>query len=219
MTTNQAKYTRIAGWYEQRIRDGDLRPGDRFPAVRTIEAEWQVARPTAAKAMAVLQRRGLIESRLGVGTFVADRRPPPPTTDGATLLVALRIPGATRADNAAAVADELIDAINEIRARNDGPYPPIEITHPGPRWADGMVDRILWNERDDDIDEIVLSGVDVHVEQMDDRCWWIGLYRGDDYWMGNFFADSRGRMRFIEQENHGIVWQHDDTHEQKGTDG
>lgn len=78
------------------------------------------------------------------------------------------------------------------------------------------IDRILWNERDKDIDEIVLHNVTVHVEQMDDRCWWIGIYDPDDpdrYWMGNFVADSRGRMKFSEQENAGIEWDRDDTHE------
>ena len=77
-----------------------------------------------------------------------------------------------------------------------------------------MADRILWNRRDDDIDEIVLSGVDVHVEQMSDRCWWIGIYRGKEtYWMGNFVADSRGRMRFVEQENAGIEWDRNEAHD------
>lgn len=89
-------------------------------------------------------------------------------------------------------------------------------------------DRILWNERPPgwpggggDIDEIVLSDVDVHIEQMSDRCWWIGIYRnaqdGDTpYWMGNFVADSRGRMRFVEQENSDIEWGDDRTHEADG---
>lgn len=81
-----------------------------------------------------------------------------------------------------------------------------------------MTDRILWNERateawGGDIDELVLAGVDVHIEQMGDRCWWIGLRRGEHYWHGNFVADSRGRMRFSQQENAGIEWQHDATHE------
>lgn len=85
-----------------------------------------------------------------------------------------------------------------------------------------MTDRILWNRRPigimdaGDIDEVVLSGVNVHIEQMGDRCWWIGLYDPSDpdrYWMGNFVADSRGRMRFVEQENAGVEWVHDASHE------
>ena len=81
-----------------------------------------------------------------------------------------------------------------------------------------MTDRILWSRRpagrdDGCIDEIVLHNVTVHIEQMDDRCCWIGLYRDNDtYWMGNFIADSRGRMRFVEQENEGIEWDEDESH-------
>lgn len=49
---------------------------------------------------------------------------------------------------------------------------------------------------------------------MNDHCWWIGLYTDDPdrYWMGNFVADSRGRMRFVEQENAGIKWGRDHAH-------
>lgn len=79
-----------------------------------------------------------------------------------------------------------------------------------------MTDRILWNERDGCIDEVVVSDVSVHVEQMNDRCWWIGIYKGDGpdapYWMGNFHANSRGVMQFTEQENAGIVWDDDREH-------
>ena len=83
--------------------------------------------------------------------------------------------------------------------------------------------RILWNRRptrgmrgdNGDIDEVVISHPQtVHIEQMDGRCWWIGIYLANEcYWMGNFVADSRGRMRFSEQENAGITWAHDATHE------
>lgn len=81
-----------------------------------------------------------------------------------------------------------------------------------------MTDRILWKRRPvdmfdgGDIDEIVLHGCDAHIEQMDDRSWWISLERSDGaYWMGNFVADAR--MRFTQQENNGIDWDREDTHE------
>ena len=88
-----------------------------------------------------------------------------------------------------------------------------------------MPNRILWNQRPahdypsgggGDIDEIVMHDVKmVHIEQMDVRCWWIALYTDEGegpYWMGNFTSDS-GRMRFVEQENNGVVWDRDDCHE------
>jgi hypothetical protein len=86
-----------------------------------------------------------------------------------------------------------------------------------------FLDRILWNRRPDDrsfhggdIDEIVIHDATVHIEQMGDRCWWIGIYkdeRAEVYWAGNFTADSRGRMSFSQQDCVGIEWGHDETHE------
>jgi hypothetical protein len=96
------------------------------------------------------------------------------------------------------------------------------VTGPVAGKRDPIRNRILWNRRPEstrdggDIDEIVLSNVMVHVEQMSGRCWWIGVYKGDDpdapYWMGNFTCDSRGHMSFSEQENAGIEWADDDAH-------
>ena len=84
-----------------------------------------------------------------------------------------------------------------------------------------MANRILWNHRPTgaedpgDIDEIVLRDVRVvHVEQMSDRCWWIGIeLAGGGSWDGNFVCDSRGRMRFGGQEQAGFEWDEDETHE------
>jgi hypothetical protein len=82
--------------------------------------------------------------------------------------------------------------------------------------ANTTPNRILWNQRGRNIDELVVSDIAaVHVEQMNDRCWWIGITRADgSYWAGNFVADSRGRMRFTEQGPPvGFEWDRDDTHE------
>lgn len=78
------------------------------------------------------------------------------------------------------------------------------------------INRILWNERGRCIDEIVMHDAHVHIEQMDDRCWWVGIYLDggvDRYWMGNFVCDSRGHMRFVEQENYRVEWDDDRSHE------
>jgi hypothetical protein len=75
--------------------------------------------------------------------------------------------------------------------------------------------RILWNTRGADIDEIVLEGVDcVHIEQMNDGCWWIGIDLADGgYWAGNFATLSRrARMTFTEQESSGIDWERNEAH-------
>ena len=97
-----------------------------------------------------------------------------------------------------------------------------QASHPGrPRLRGVGVngDRILWNRRPEtcidtgDIDEIVAHGVTVHIEQMDDRDWWIGITWPDgDNWMGHFHANSRGVMRFIQTEDRRDGWPTDEEH-------
>ncbi len=84
------------------------------------------------------------------------------------------------------------------------------------------MNRILWNQRNGEIDEIVLHDATVHIEQMGDGCWWIGInLPNDGYWAGNFFAKSRKRMTFTQQEMWGFEWQDDRSHDEFGvtTDG
>ncbi len=83
-----------------------------------------------------------------------------------------------------------------------------------PKPPEEVRNRILWNARgENDIDEIVLHDAIVHIEQMNTRCWWIGIQLPDEkYWSGNFSADSRGRMSFSEQDNIGVRWDDDSEH-------
>lgn len=64
------KYLQIANAIRDRILQGELAAGDELPSERELAADWRVARPTAAKALAELRRLGLAESRWGAGTFV-----------------------------------------------------------------------------------------------------------------------------------------------------
>jgi DNA-binding transcriptional regulator YhcF (GntR family) len=67
----EAHYLRIAGLIRDRIRAGDLRPGDRVPSTREIIREWGVAMATATKVLGTLRQEGLVEAVPGVGTVVA----------------------------------------------------------------------------------------------------------------------------------------------------
>ena len=53
-----------------------LRPGDRLPSVRELAAQVRINRNTAAKAYQLLEAMGVLETRAGQGTFVADGVPP-----------------------------------------------------------------------------------------------------------------------------------------------
>jgi GntR family transcriptional regulator len=66
-------YERIADGLRQRIRTGELAPGDRLPAETALVAEYGKSLPTLRQALGLLQSEGLIEKVHGRGNFV--RRP------------------------------------------------------------------------------------------------------------------------------------------------
>ena len=53
------------------LASGQLRPGDRFPSVRTLSQELKINPNTAHKVIATLTHEGLLEVQPGVGTTVA----------------------------------------------------------------------------------------------------------------------------------------------------
>ncbi|RVJ71588.1 FadR family transcriptional regulator [Sinorhizobium medicae] len=54
------------------ILEGILRDGDRLPGERDLSRRFEVSRPILREALKELEARGLVESRHGGGTFVAD---------------------------------------------------------------------------------------------------------------------------------------------------
>jgi GntR family transcriptional regulator len=67
-------YRRIARRLEAEIGAGTLKIGDRLPSERRIAEELGASRMTARQALKLLERRGLVETRVGIGAFVAERR-------------------------------------------------------------------------------------------------------------------------------------------------
>jgi GntR family transcriptional repressor for pyruvate dehydrogenase complex len=57
---------------EELILQGVLRPGDRLPAERELSETMDVSRPTLREALADLEERGLIATRPGGGTCIAE---------------------------------------------------------------------------------------------------------------------------------------------------
>lgn len=56
------------------VDSGQLRPGDRVPPERELAVALSVSRATLREAFRVLERAGLIESRIGQGRYVAELR-------------------------------------------------------------------------------------------------------------------------------------------------
>lgn len=67
-----AVWRQICEQVKYAVATGALAPGDRLPAIRQIAVQTRVNRNTIAKAFTELEREGVIVSRQGHGSFVAD---------------------------------------------------------------------------------------------------------------------------------------------------
>jgi GntR family transcriptional regulator len=78
---DQADRTPVYAQLERGIRSaiatGRLAVGDQLPTVRQLAVDLRVNANTVAKVYAYLERAGVLETRRGVGTFIAARTPAP----------------------------------------------------------------------------------------------------------------------------------------------
>jgi GntR family transcriptional repressor for pyruvate dehydrogenase complex len=63
-------YEQIVEQIERRIVAGDLKVGDQLPAERELADQFAVSRTAVREAIKALREKGLVEIRLGRGTFV-----------------------------------------------------------------------------------------------------------------------------------------------------
>ncbi len=67
---DKPRYLAIADAIEEDIRNGRLSPSDRLPPQRKLARRLDIDFTTVARGYVEAQKRGLIESRVGHGTFV-----------------------------------------------------------------------------------------------------------------------------------------------------
>ncbi len=86
-------YLQIAGQIRERVREGALAPGDRLPPIRELARRLGVNRDTVSTAYETLAAEGVLDARVGRGTFVRGLRP---RTGPATAPVETRLAGVTQ---------------------------------------------------------------------------------------------------------------------------
>jgi GntR family transcriptional regulator len=70
-------YAQLERGIRSAIATGRLAVGDQLPTVRQLAVDLRVNANTVAKVYAFLERAGVLETRRGVGTFIAARTPLP----------------------------------------------------------------------------------------------------------------------------------------------
>lgn len=69
-------YVAVASRIAEHIRDTPLAPGAALPAERDLAKQFKVSRTTVREAMIALETAGLVEVRVGDGTYVGSRLAP-----------------------------------------------------------------------------------------------------------------------------------------------
>lgn len=110
--SSERKAAEIIDYVHDRIERGEWQTGSRMPTEKALIAQFDAARNTVRKALARLERDGMIERHVGRGTFVkvtsAARRPADDTGNS-------HGEGNTRRSNQVDLADVSPDEVNEIR--------------------------------------------------------------------------------------------------------
>lgn len=67
-------YIKVAEQLSKLVKDGAIKPGERFPAERDLAERLGVSRPTIREAMIALELSGVIEIRTGSGIYVSKKK-------------------------------------------------------------------------------------------------------------------------------------------------
>jgi DNA-binding transcriptional MocR family regulator len=81
--SGEPAYLQVAAQLQTEIEQGRRSPGERLPAIRSLAAELGLHRDTIALAYEQLGQAGLVEARVGAGTFVRALRTRGATADEA----------------------------------------------------------------------------------------------------------------------------------------
>lgn len=74
-TDPRPPYRQVADRLRDTIVAGELAPGQALPSVRALAQQYGVTNVTATRAVDVLRSEGLVDTRLGRGTFVRSPKP------------------------------------------------------------------------------------------------------------------------------------------------
>jgi DNA-binding transcriptional MocR family regulator len=70
MNKNPSGYQAVADAIRRRIMDGRYTPGEKIPSIRQFAGEFQCNKLTVQRAFDSLKREGLVENRVGSGTYI-----------------------------------------------------------------------------------------------------------------------------------------------------
>lgn len=103
------------------VVDGSLETGERLPTVRQMAIALGVSPGTVERAYGQLEKRGVVASRRGEGTFVSLVLPSEDERVRHQELATLCRQTIARARDLGFTLDELLDALSDFRSTESGP--------------------------------------------------------------------------------------------------
>ncbi|MFM1652421.1 GntR family transcriptional regulator [Brevibacillus sp. B_LB10_24] len=73
-STSVPFYKQLKEIIVEEIESGKLQHGDKLPSERDLAEQFNISRMTARHAISILEREGVVERRVGAGTFIARKR-------------------------------------------------------------------------------------------------------------------------------------------------
>jgi len=68
-------YRQIIQQIEFAILSGRMQPGDQLPTIRALAVDLKTNPNTIARVYNELEIRGILETQVGIGTFISDKKP------------------------------------------------------------------------------------------------------------------------------------------------
>jgi len=67
-------YRQIIQWVEYNMSIGKFKPGEKLPTVRQLAVDLKINPNTVAKAYNELEIRGFVNTQVGFGTFISEKK-------------------------------------------------------------------------------------------------------------------------------------------------
>ncbi len=114
--SDRPAYLLIADLIAEDLRTGRLGAQERLPTLRQLADSLQLNYTTVARAYGEARKRGLIDSRPGMGTYVRGRSPAVPLRGGSGAEMTMNLPPEPEDP---ALVERLRDSARELMARSD----------------------------------------------------------------------------------------------------
>ena len=110
-------YRQVIDQVKSAIATGQVGPGDRLPTVRQLAVDLSVNPNTVSRAYTELELTGLVETQMGSGTFVGQRKVEQDEVERRRILEQICQEMLSRASNHGFTLDDILDNLKQRKNR------------------------------------------------------------------------------------------------------